>query len=84
MMTTLTTVLALVPMTFFPQEGSQLIQPIGQVVFGGLTFGTLMTLTMMPIIYYIFNARNEKKKVKLLAKRKEQSQLIIKQELEDK
>ncbi len=84
MMTTLTTVLALVPMTFFPQEGSQLIQPIGQVVFGGLTFGTIMTLTMMPIIYYIFNARNEKKKVKLLAKRKEQSQLIIKQELEDK
>ena len=84
MMTTLTTVLALVPMSFFPQEGSQLIQPIGQVVFGGLTFGTLMTLTMMPIIYYIFNARNEKKKVKLLAKRKEQSKLIIEQELEDK
>lgn len=84
MMTTLTTVLALVPMTFFPQEGSQLIQPIGQVVFGGLTFGTLMTLTMMPIIYYIFNARNEKKKNKLLARRKEQSKLIIEQELEDK
>jgi HAE1 family hydrophobic/amphiphilic exporter-1 len=64
LMTTLTTVLALVPMTFFPAEGSQLIQPIGQVIFGGLSFGTLMTLTMMPIIYYIFNKGSEKRKIK--------------------
>jgi HAE1 family hydrophobic/amphiphilic exporter-1 len=64
LMTTLTTVLALVPMTFFPAEGSQLIQPIGQVIFGGLSFGTLMTLTMMPIIYYIFNKGSDKRKIK--------------------
>ena len=74
-MTTLTTVLALVPMTFFPAEGSQLIQPIGQVIFGGLSFGTLMTLTMMPIIYYSFNKGSEKRKIKKQAIKKQKSLL---------
>ena len=73
MMTTLTTILALVPLAFFPGEGSQLIQPIGQVIFGGLSFGTLMTLTMMPIIYYILNKRDEKKKIKKALKNKQQA-----------
>lgn len=76
LMTTLTTVLALVPLTFFPKEGSQLIQPIGQVIFGGLSFGTLMTLTMMPIIYYIFNSRDEKKKIKRLKENKSKYMLL--------
>jgi len=76
LMTTLTTVLALVPLTFFPKEGSQLIQPIGQVIFGGLSFGTLMTLTMMPIIYFIFNTRDEKKKIKKIKANKENNMLI--------
>ncbi|MGD1832858.1 MAG: efflux RND transporter permease subunit [Sphaerochaetaceae bacterium] len=70
MMTTLTTILALVPLAFFPGEGSQLIQPIGQVIFGGLSFGTLMTLTMMPIIYFMFNSRDEKRKIRKAQKRK--------------
>lgn len=70
LMTTLTTVLALVPLTFFPKEGSQLIQPIGQVIFGGLSFGTIMTLTMMPIIYFIFNSNDEKRKIKKVKENK--------------
>ena len=64
LMTTLTTVLALVPMSFFPGEGSEMVQPIGQTVLGGLTFGTLMTLFLMPVLYYIFNKRAEKKRMK--------------------
>ena len=64
LMTTLTTVLALVPMSFFPGEGSEMVQPIGQTVLGGLTFGTLMTLFLMPVLYYIFNRRAEKKRIK--------------------
>jgi HAE1 family hydrophobic/amphiphilic exporter-1 len=61
LMTTFTTILALVPMAFFPGEGSQMVQPIGQTVLGGLGFGTLMTLFLMPILYYIFNRGSEKR-----------------------
>ena len=63
LMTTLTTVLSLVPMAFFPGEGSEMVQPIGQTVFGGLTFGTLMTLFLMPTLYFIFNKKGEKKRL---------------------
>jgi HAE1 family hydrophobic/amphiphilic exporter-1 len=48
-------------MAFFPGEGSEMVQPIGQTVLGGLSFGTLMTLFLMPVLYAIFNQmRGEK------------------------
>ena len=59
LMTTLATILGLVPMAFFPGEGSELISPIGKTVVGGLAFGTLMTLFLMPVIYAIFNRKSE-------------------------
>ncbi len=69
LMTTLTTVLGLVPMAFFPGEGSEMTQPIGQTVLGGLTFGTLMTLFLMPTLYYVFNRFREKRQAKKLLKK---------------
>ena len=63
-MTTLTTVLGLTPMAFFPGEGSEMVQPIGQTVLGGLSFGTLMTLFLMPVLYYGFNRIREKRDIK--------------------
>ena len=74
LMTTLTTVLALVPMAFFPGEGSEMVQPIGQTVLGGLSFGTLMTLFLMPVLYYIFNTHREKKIAKKAIKREAKRQ----------
>ena len=72
LMSTLTTVISLAPMAFFPGEGSQSMQPISLTVFGGMSFGSLMTLFIMPTIYFIFNNRRlkkaEKKKMKELAK----------------
>ncbi|MCR4822511.1 MAG: efflux RND transporter permease subunit, partial [Treponema sp.] len=72
LMSTLTTVISLAPMAFFPGEGSQSMQPISLTVFGGMTFGSLMTLFIMPTIYFIFNNRRlkkaEKKQRKLLIK----------------
>ncbi|WP_320129829.1 efflux RND transporter permease subunit [uncultured Sphaerochaeta sp.] len=68
LMTTLTTILALVPMAFFPGEGSEMVQPIGQTVLGGLGFGTLMTLFLMPALYYIFNRGSEKRMHKKMEK----------------
>lgn len=61
LMTTLTTVLALVPMTFASSGNAALVQPIGMTVLGGLTFGTLMTLFLMPVLYYLFNHGKDKR-----------------------
>ncbi|GAB1483278.1 efflux RND transporter permease subunit [Treponema sp.] len=69
LMTTLTTVLGLVPMAFFPGEGSELVAPIGKTVLGGLSFGTLMTLFLMPVIYAIFNRRSDERRIKAEARR---------------
>ncbi len=69
LMTTLTTVLGLVPMAFFPGEGSELVAPMGKAILGGLSFGTLMTLFLMPVIYYIFNRRDDERRAKAEARR---------------
>ncbi|MDD7580737.1 MAG: efflux RND transporter permease subunit [Treponema sp.] len=70
LMSTLTTVISLAPMAFFPGEGSASMQPISLTVFGGMTFGSLMTLFLMPTIYYIVNSRRIQK-AKIKAARKE-------------
>jgi HAE1 family hydrophobic/amphiphilic exporter-1 len=68
-MTTLTTVLGLVPMAFFPGEGSEMVAPMGKAILGGLSFGTLMTLFLMPVIYYIFNRKDDQRRAKAEARR---------------
>lgn len=67
LMSTLTTVIALVPMAFFPGEGAEMIQPISITTLGGLTFGSMMTLFLMPTLYYIFNSRRDKRRAKKAA-----------------
>ena len=74
LMTTLTTVLGLVPMAFFPGEGSEMTQPIGQTVLGGLTFSTTMTLFLMPVLYYIFNRYREKRAEKKEVRRQRRAE----------
>ncbi|MEA5031232.1 MAG: efflux RND transporter permease subunit, partial [Sphaerochaeta sp.] len=60
LMTTLTTVLGLVPMAFFPGEGAELMQPIALTVVGGLLSGAFITLFQTPILYSILNRRKER------------------------
>lgn len=60
LMTTLTTILGLVPMTFFPGEGSEMLQPISVTFFGGIITGAFLTLFLSPTLYLIFNKRREK------------------------
>ncbi|MDR2759743.1 MAG: efflux RND transporter permease subunit, partial [Spirochaetaceae bacterium] len=69
LMTTLTTILGLVPMAFFPGEGSEMVAPIGKTVLGGLSFGTLMTLFLMPTIYAIMNKRSDEREARAAARR---------------
>ncbi|MGN1066352.1 MAG: efflux RND transporter permease subunit, partial [Candidatus Fimimonas sp.] len=53
LMTTLTTVLALVPLALGLGRGGELMQPMGIVVIGGLLLGTLVTLVLIPCFYCI-------------------------------
>ncbi|MDF2878802.1 MAG: cation/multidrug efflux pump [Clostridia bacterium] len=68
LMTTLTTVLAMIPQVLALGEGSETMQPMGIVVFGGLSFSTLVTLLLIPVIYVIFELHEEKKQARKAAR----------------
>ena len=54
LMTTLTTILALLPMTFGFGEGASLRSPMAIAVIGGLVTSTVMSLVVIPCVYYVF------------------------------
>ena len=62
LMTSTTTIFAMMPMAFSHKEGPNMTQPIALTVLGGLVSATLITLFFIPIMYYIFNKRADKKK----------------------
>lgn len=55
LMTALTTILALCTMVFSNDMGSEMAKPMAIVTIGGLTYGTLLTLVVIPCIYDIFS-----------------------------
>lgn len=55
LMTTLTTILGMLPMAFFGGSNAMMIQPIGLTVVGGLTSSTLITLFFIPVLYSLIN-----------------------------
>ncbi len=55
LMTALTTILALSTMVFSHDMGSEMARPMALVTIGGLLYGTLMTLIVIPCIYDLFN-----------------------------
>ena len=65
LMTTLTTILGMVPMAIGGGEGSEMWQPLGVSVIGGLTVSTVLTLILVPVLYCSFAGtgikRNRKK-----------------------
>lgn len=70
LMTSLTTVLGMVPMAMGIGEGSEIWQPMGIAVVGGLLMSTILTLFIVPALYAMLEGRKERKaarKARLLA-----------------
>lgn len=63
-MTTLTTMLGVVPMALAKGEGSEIYAPLGQAIAGGLLTSTLITLFIIPVLYYVTELRALTKKKK--------------------
>jgi HAE1 family hydrophobic/amphiphilic exporter-1 len=71
LMTSLTTILGMTPIAFFPGAGAETIQPIGLTFTGGLTVSTMMTLFVTPVMYSVLNSRHDKKQDREKATRQE-------------
>lgn len=64
LMTTLTTVLGMIPLAVDKGEGAEMWNSLGTVVSWGLSLSTLVTLVLIPILFGIFAERKEKKAAK--------------------
>lgn len=64
LMTALTTILALSTMVFSNDMGSEMAKPMAVVTIGGLLYGTLLTLVVIPCIYDNFSDLGRKRKKK--------------------
>lgn len=72
LMTTLTTILAMVPMAFFSEN--KMMQGMAMVIIGGLVASTLLCLLMMPTFYLLLSKdrkdrKKKRKKIKFRKKR---------------
>ncbi|BDX38493.1 multidrug transporter AcrB [Tenuifilaceae bacterium CYCD] len=61
LMTTATTILGMLPLALSTGEGSEIWSPMGISVIGGLTFSTMITLILVPVIYRIVVRRAEQR-----------------------
>ena len=60
LMTALTTILGMSTMALGTGKGAEMMQPMAVVVIGGLTYATLMTLFVVPVLYDIVNGEKMK------------------------
>ncbi len=60
MMTTLTTTLGLIPLAAGFGDGAELRAPMAITVIGGLIFSTMLTLILIPVLYYIVENLRQK------------------------
>ncbi|MCL1993527.1 MAG: efflux RND transporter permease subunit [Spirochaetes bacterium] len=61
LITSMSTIVCMVPIAFFPGVGAEMIQPIGKTFVGGLFVSTIMTLFVIPTMYSLLNSRRDRK-----------------------
>lgn len=69
LMTTLTTVLGMVPMAVAISEGSEMMQALAISVIFGLSLSTVITLVFIPVLYLWMNERKRRANARRTAKR---------------
>jgi HAE1 family hydrophobic/amphiphilic exporter-1 len=67
LMTSLTTVLGLVPMALALGEGAEMRAPMARTIIGGLFVSTMFTLVFIPVLYTMFENRRIKRRAKRAA-----------------
>ena len=60
LMTALTTILSLSTMVFSNAMGAEMTKPMAIVTIGGLVYGTLLTLFVIPAIYDVFMKKDKR------------------------
>jgi len=68
LITSLTTVLGMLPMALSRQEGSEMMRPMAIAVIGGLVVSTFLTLVVIPVAYSLTDQIASKVKAKIKAK----------------
>ena len=58
LMTTLTTVVGMLPLALALGEGSEMLQPLAITIVSGLLFSTLVSLLLVPAVYYYLGAES--------------------------
>ena len=71
LMSSLTTILGVIPMAIASGEGAELYAPLGQVIMGGLMTSMIITLFITPVVFFVFERRKIKKIYKKMNKRLE-------------
>lgn len=65
LMTTLTTIFGLLPLALSTKEGAEMWRSLGIVVIGGLSFSTVVTLILVPVIYSIVETKIKREKCEI-------------------
>ncbi|MEA3493046.1 MAG: efflux RND transporter permease subunit [Candidatus Margulisiibacteriota bacterium] len=60
LMTSITTIFGLIPISLGLGEGSEVLAPLGVAVIGGMVLATVLTLFVIPSMYLIFNPERKK------------------------
>jgi len=55
LMTTIVSLVVLIPVAFFPKTGIDAYSPLATVIIGGLTISTVLTLFVVPVLYSAFD-----------------------------
>ena len=76
-MTTLTTILGMVPMAVGTGEGAEMWRPMGVAVIGGLTFSTILTLLFVPTLYCVFAGNGVKRQRRIHRQNLDKKQLKL-------
>ena len=82
MMTTLSTVLAMLPMMLSSDSANAMMAPMAVVVVFGLSFASVITLVLIPVVYLIFDNMIEKRKNRKLKRQQKREAKLLKRSVQ--